>query len=198
MNDFFERGKIMEKTGEREIPAVPGTIEGVDIQHIQRYEWARQFTEGKDVYDIACGSGYASLILGASKYTGYDVSAEAIEYANEYYSSDNKRFCVADAQEMSDIIPVADTIVSFETIEHLQEPTKFLSWIKNHCHTFIVSSPIIGSCGMSPFHVREYTSPEFYQMISQYWENIDLYVQDGLDIREHSWDDRGVIMAVCR
>jgi len=180
------------------MPSVPGTIQGIDAQHIQRYEFARNIVRGRRVYDTACGCGYGSLILGAEHYVGMDYNAEAVAFANEFYGNDDVVFLARDLQAMSPNGQPFDVCVSFETIEHLPEPDKFLGWAVRHCHTFVGSSPIVQSCPQSPFHVREYSIEEFRELLSRYWEHVDLFTQDGLTIRYPCQpDDLGNVIGVC-
>ncbi|MFA5037179.1 MAG: class I SAM-dependent methyltransferase [Candidatus Izemoplasmatales bacterium] len=184
-------------TGEREMPAVPGTTEGIDIQHIQRYEFAKNFVNGRTVYDAACGCGYGSIILDASEYVGIDRDSDAIEFATRYYSSDTAKFINHDLQDMGSFDQF-DVCISFETIEHLEEPHKLLSWISGVCDLFVCSSPIKDSCPQSPFHVVEYSIEEFRSMLQKYWNNIDFFVQDGMTIRYPCQpSDLGNVLAVC-
>ena len=48
---------------ERLIPE-QGCNEQVIRQHIARYEFASELVVGKTVLDVACGSGYGSVMLG--------------------------------------------------------------------------------------------------------------------------------------
>jgi len=64
-------------------------------EHLVRYQLAAQIAAGKNILDIACGSGYGSKILaeaGALKVTGVDRDAEALEAAKKNYSADNLIF----------------------------------------------------------------------------------------------------------
>jgi hypothetical protein len=184
--------------GEREMPAIAGTIEGIDAQHVQRYEFARNFTRNRRVLDAASGCGYASLILEARHYVGMDYDADVVAFANEHYGNEHAEFLV---QDLCDDIPLTDSFgvcVSFETIEHLSVPAPFLAWASIHCDTFIGSSPIKLSCPQSTFHVREYTVEEFREVMGNYWNHVDLFVQDGMSLRHPCLpEDRGNVIGVC-
>lgn len=191
----------MEDTGERQIPQNPGTLDGLDIKHTQRYEWASTFTRSKRVYDIACGTGYGCLILEASDYTGYDNSAEAIEYASQFYATKSSvKFAVADACAMPANLEPADVIVSFETIEHIKDPEAFLRWCAEHTQTLLISSPIRGSFGRSRFHLFEWRIHEFSNTLNKYFPKVQLLVQKqnvGIIYPCHP-EDKGVAVAVCQ
>ncbi|MDO8487692.1 MAG: class I SAM-dependent methyltransferase [bacterium] len=191
----------MKNTGERQIPSLPGTLENLDIKHTQRYQWASAFTHHKRVYDIACGTGYGSLLLEASTYTGFDNSAEAIEYANQYYATNESvKFAVVDACAMPSDIEITDVIVSFETIEHLKEPEAFLDWCSKHSQMLIISSPIRGSFGRSHFHLFEYRLEQFSQVLHKYFSKVTLFTQkqDQEIVYPCLPEDKGVAIGVCQ
>jgi len=50
----------MENTGERQVSP---TLDGIRKDHLARYKWAAKRLSGC-VYDIGCGIGYGSKILG--------------------------------------------------------------------------------------------------------------------------------------
>lgn len=111
-------------TGERMIPA--HTSLPVFWEHVERYRFASEYVRGKDVLDIACGTGYGSaglLRAGAQSVIGMDISADAVAYARETYGVD-ARLGNAEAIELPDA--AVDVVVSFETIEHVPQPTRFL------------------------------------------------------------------------
>lgn len=133
-------------TGERVI-LNKTTPKGIIQNHLERYNFAKNFVKGKTVLDLACGTGYGSEILllaGAKKVFGGDISEAAIKYAKKNYSRPGLNFLIMNAEN----IPLEDNsievVVSFETIEHLPNYEKFLSEVKRVLKkggTFICSSP---------------------------------------------------------
>ena len=97
----------------------------IEQEHLKRYEFATGYVAGKDVLDIACGSGYGSAMLadaGAKSVTGVDLSPEAVESATANFGRGNVRFAVGDIQRLTDIPDASfDLIASFETIEHVPD-----------------------------------------------------------------------------
>lgn len=178
-------------TGERIMP------NDLDDQHRKRYEFAAQHTKDRTVFDIACGSGYGSQILKAKSYLGIDRDADAIAFAKR--ANPGMSFICQNAQAL-EIDVKRHVCVSFETIEHLRYPERFLEWVKAHVGTFIVSSPIVGSCNPSRFHVREYTVQEFVDLLGQYWNEVWLFHQDeNGDIHEGCEPDAiGNVIGVCK
>lgn len=100
-------------------------------QHLQRYLFAERFVAGKRVLDLACGSGfgaYALRMFGACPVAGVDLDPVALAYAREHYRRDGLRFVEGNALQWSEGEKY-DVVVSFETIEHLPDPAKFLNHV---------------------------------------------------------------------
>ena len=123
----------MKFTGERYIPeSAPADVA---YEHWHRYFYAQQFIKGKEVLDIACGSGYGSALMAesAASVIGVDIDAETVAYCQSVYVRDNLRFLQGSVAS----IPVEgeavfDVIVCFETIEHVDatEQAAFLQEAK--------------------------------------------------------------------
>lgn len=148
--------------------------------HVSRYAFAAMHAQGKNVLDIACGTGYGSLMLkeaGAVSVTGVDVSPDAITFATRNHALDGISYVCANAEATSDLGPF-DLIVSFETIEHVHDYRKTLS----NLHTMLkpggtlimstpnrpVTSPNTKSIHDKPandYHVREWDLSEFISTI---------------------------------
>jgi SAM-dependent methyltransferase len=86
------------------------------------------------VLDAACGLGYGTAILNdgtlADSVVGIDTSGRAIEYATAHYGPGRPRvsFAVRDVRSVVDLPPASlDVIVSFETLEHIEDPDAFLA-----------------------------------------------------------------------
>jgi len=156
-------------------------------QHVARYEFAATYAKGKTVLDVACGSGYGSAILmnaGATRVTGMDRAHEAIEYARQHYSTAGLEFIEADLETI-DKLPTSDLIVSFETIEHLRDPQRFLAKVGEALGprgTFIVSTPVRESRvtdkpPSNPFHCHEWSVEEFSSLLSKYFSRLQFFYQ---------------------
>lgn len=152
-----------------------GAYEGIEAAvHIARYSFAKNCCVGKKVLDIACGEGYGSRLLanwGAASVVGVDVSDEAIANAQRYFSNDRVTFSKGTAESITDQFEPQsfDLIVSFETIEHVQDPVLFLRNMK----ALLKPGGIIAiSCPndwwyfptaeqRNPYHLRKYHFDEF-------------------------------------
>ncbi len=155
------------------------------FDHIDRYKFASKFILGKSVLDIACGSGYGSKYLldhGANHVVGVDISSDAIIYAKNKYEDKNISFKKKDATKTALKSKSFDIIVSFETIEHIQNYHKYLQEmfrLLKDDGIFIVSTPnkILGGENMNPYHFKEFYQQEFITILSEYFGSIDLFGQ---------------------
>lgn len=96
----------------------------------------RELLEGGiDVADVGCGSGLAMVLLGeafpASRFTGYDFSAGAVEKAREQVAEaglSNVSFEVADAAQL-DLTGAYDLVTTFDAIHDQSRPAEVLAAI---------------------------------------------------------------------
>ena len=145
--------------------------------HIARYSFAKELCVGKRVLDAACGEGYGSRLLanwGASEVVGVDISAEAIASAQQHFSSPNVKFIQNDAETLPRHFELNsfDLIVSFETIEHVQDPELFLRNIRDLLKpggVVAISCPndwwyFPTDAERNPYHLRKYRLDEFRTM----------------------------------
>lgn len=149
---------------------VPGTTSVHNVQkHIARYNLALEYCVGKDVIDIACGSGYGTYMLSwvADWVRGYDIDEESIDRARSTYHGKKHSFEVADLSTI-DVKP-ADTVVCFETIEHLKdlENTKqqLLRLAKTGGH-LVYSLPLNEQEGFNEHHFHTFTEQEAFDLFS--------------------------------
>ena len=178
----------MKFTGERCILGESGFL--IEKEHLDRYNFALKFVEGKVILDVACGSGYGSKILSkrAKKVIGVDISKESINYAKENFNSKNIEFRQGSATNLNFIKDNSiDRIISFETIEHLKEYTLFLSEIKRILKKgglFIVSTPNkkISSPHSkkpkNPYHIIEFYKKDLEELLKNYFKLIAMYGQE--------------------
>jgi len=174
----------MEFTYERMIPGqYPALIEN---EHMTRYRFATQFVAGKQVADIACGTGYGTQLLakaGAQSVRGVDLSEEAVKFSRENYSAPNVTFTAASAEKLTPIQDREfDLVVSFETIEHLPNVEAYLDEMVRILRPggrFLVSTPdrriasnlhCFRGRPSNSHHVREYTERELLDLLATRFE----------------------------
>lgn len=174
----------MEFTGERYVPEVHGNIE---LEHIHRYLLACEIAVGKEVLDIACGEGYGAAMLAvkATRVIGIDISAESVDYARRRYPNPNLEFIEGSCLKIPIPNASVDLVVSFETIEHVEEHTQMMAELKRVLRTsgtLLISSPdkynySIEPGFANPFHKKELYHHEFEQLVSKYFEKVIFYGQ---------------------
>lgn len=110
----------LEFTGER---FTPECVREIWYEHIHRYAFAATLVQGKIVLDAACGEGYGSAHLAtvAESVHGIDISGQAIDHARDRYQAKNLEFQVADCCNLPFTDHQFDCVVSFETLEHLDD-----------------------------------------------------------------------------
>jgi ubiquinone/menaquinone biosynthesis C-methylase UbiE len=175
---------MMEFTGERYVPEIHGNIE---LEHLHRYLLASEIVTGKIVLDIACGEGYGSAMLAtrANKVTGVDISSETIKHARERYKIENLDFIVGSCIDIPLPDASVDLVVSFETIEHLEQHDQMMKEIKrvlSPTGSLLISSPdkyyySIETGYINPFHKKELYQLEFKQLLGNYYKNIIYFGQ---------------------
>lgn len=172
----------MEYTGERMVP------EDADMntfwEHIYRYRFALPYVHGNRVLDIACGEGYGSAALlqsGATSMTGVDISAEACEHATRRYGITTK---VGNARNIPLDDKSVEVVVSFETIEHTDNPDQFM----DECARvlvpggkLVISTPNLDSRDsdnqVNPFHLKELGAEEFFSLLKARFCRVEIFTQ---------------------
>lgn len=166
-------------TGERFLPECAGEIA---YEHWHRYDFARHLAKGKRVLDLACGEGYgsASLAQAGGEVLGVDVDAQAIAHAQVRYAGvSGCRFLVASAGQVPLPDASVDLVVSFETIEHVEQETQErmlaeFSRLLAPGGLLLISSPNKATYSdeagfANEFHVRELYRAEFAALLGLHW-----------------------------
>jgi len=143
----------------------------VDLQYLARYNLAlkilRPNLKNSRVLDAGCGDGVLSYMLareGAEVY-GIDVSEKALEVAKTRCR--NARFYRASIYSLPFPDKFFDHIACLEVIEHLTDPDRALTELRRvwkGSGKIIVTTPIYRG-NPSSDHIREYTEPEFAELI---------------------------------
>jgi 2-polyprenyl-3-methyl-5-hydroxy-6-metoxy-1,4-benzoquinol methylase len=151
--------------------------------HLARYEFAVELCRGKRVLDVATGTGYGASILrrsGAREVVAVDREQGALDYAAERYGTDGLRWVNADAYQLP-FEREFDVVVSFETIEHLKDPERFVRECKRLIKPgglYIVSTPEnVGGPFCSIYHELEFTRAEFRALLGRHFPRVELLGQ---------------------
>lgn len=178
------------RNGERQVAP---TVAEIRRDHVARYEWAAgQLPRNSYILDAACGVGYGAWILAQAGHQvlAIDRSAAAIAYAKENYASPRIDFIVADVDAL-DFTAKFDAAVTFETIEHLQDPSPFLAALRRCAPILFASVP--NEAGF-PFlsadnefrgwahHFRHYSAADLEQLLARHgWRPQSWLAQLGRD-----------------
>lgn len=169
----------------------PGTIgwRKYSTDHVQRYNFFKDYYKGKTVLDAACGSGYGSMMMidgGAREVVGIDISDDAITFAQENYNNPSLAYLKHSCDDLSLLNRKFDLVISFETIEHLSSPEHFIKEVKsvlNEGGLFICSTPNkkrysgLGWAENNQFHLSELYYEEFSKIFKQYFTVLSTYHQ---------------------
>lgn len=151
--------------------------------HLSRYHTAAQYVGGKRVLDIASGAGYGTQLLGhasAQFVLGVDVCPQTVKYAQLHYAAPNVQFLCADAEQFRWESPF-DVVVSFETIEHLQHPDRFVQNIYNLLvpgGMFLLSLPLGDTQHIDPYHLQALSQENVLELLEATGFSICRYERD--------------------
>lgn len=185
---------MLKDTGERIIPERMKPTNGLLLEHLARYYFSTPYVRGR-VLDIACGTGYGTHMIAKSckkevrEVLGVDADSETVRYAKKTYHHPFSSFHVEDAldPELPQKLGSFDTILSFETIEHLTDDRCFMKSLYDMLRpggTLILSTPFgqgRGKPSNEPFHVHQLTSEEFAQLFTPFASS-EIYYQRGVTI----------------
>ena len=176
--------KPLEFTGER---FTPECAREIWYEHYHRYAFAHGLVGGLKVLDADCGEGYGAALLAsaASSVTGVDVSEAAIAHARQRYRSDRLEYVVSDCLALPFPDDDFDCIVSFETLEHLEDQQGLLAEFRRVLRPngfLLISTPDRAvytdrQKNENPYHLRELYRPEFEALLAGYFPSRRLWGQ---------------------
>lgn len=193
-----------KRSGERQVAS---NISDIRIDHVGRYKFASKYIKsGTKILDIACGVGYGSnLIAGLNpdiKVVGVDIEENAIAYAKKHYAHENVEYKIGNAEKPEFPDDQFDTIISFETLEHLPNPDSFIKNANRILKTegsFIFSSPNEKTLPFQkekfPFHQKHFTVEEVKEKLDENDFNLlEIYSQHDTDSEEVTKDESGLFL----
>lgn len=171
----------LDPTGERMVPESADRF--TFWEHVHRYAFAARFVRGKRVLDIACGEGYGAAALqkaGAAHVIGVDIAEDVCAHARKKYGLDARS---GSAEQIPIADGSADVVVSFETLEHVPDPHRFLDEcirVLKPNGRLIISTPnkgIYGADSPNPYHCSEMTEAEFSSALHARFRKAAFYSQ---------------------
>jgi hypothetical protein len=196
------------REGERQVSP---TIDGIRADHVNRYEFAAKYlkdkmSDGHSVIDYACGIGYGCRILndaGLVSY-GYDIDDDALAYADAHYAGSDGIFIKGNGNNPG-ILGQFDAAISFETIEHLQDPRPLLLALRESAPLLIASVPNedVMPYEYAPgqtyaFHYHHYTKAQFNALLQECgWCAVEWYGQEGPESEVEPNNQGRTLIAVC-
>ncbi len=175
----------LEFTGER---FTPENTREIWYEHYHRYALASQMVDGLQVLDAASGEGYGSQLLAtkAASVTAVDISDQAIIHARQRYAgTENLEFIQADCCQLDLGDKKFDAIISFETLEHLEEQETMLAGFRRLLKPggwLLISSPDKAEYSdaknySNPWHIKELYRQEFEDLLAKEFPAVSLYGQ---------------------
>lgn len=123
--------------------------------HVYRYQLAAKYLlPGERVLDAACGIGYGAKILTDLvdiEYTGLD----KIEPAEDFRGLGQFHADI----DLSNFAPRFswDVSISFETLEHVEDPAILVRLLKQARRLIILSTPTRPTKHFNPYHLHDFT-----------------------------------------
>ena len=147
-------------------------------RHLVAYKEAAKLIKGK-VLEIGSGEGYGIIELAsiADKYIAVDKYPSYI--STEIKEENDVTFIQSEVPPLKDIDSESvDFVVTFQVIEHIHNDKFFLKEIKRVLKPggkMIMTTPNrLMSLTRSPWHIREYTPEEMYNIVKLFFSEIDL------------------------
>jgi SAM-dependent methyltransferase len=164
-------------TGERLSPG--SKLFGVDLaRHRAAYIHATLTAHGDTLLDLGCGTGYGTAELAGALTPKIRVFGLDRVRPASTSRHDNARYLRADLNG----IPLADasfdTITSFQVVEHLEDPTRYLEAIarllRADGRAYITTPNILTSDKVNPWHVHEYEARELEATLRRHFAEVEM------------------------
>ena len=160
---------------------------------LSAYVYAEKYISG-DVLELGCGEGRGiDIILKKSKsFTAIDKISEVTERLSRKYP--NEKFISSSFPPLKNIENESfDTVISFQVIEHIKNDKLFIKEIHRILKPggkALISTPNISmTLTRNPWHVREYTSQQLFDLASSNFKKIIMKGIYGNDKIKKYYDD---------
>jgi len=189
---------LVENRDERHDATLPMLPAERTEMHLRRYELAAMHARGKQVLDIACGTGYGSRLLldqgMAASVLGADIDQRAVDYARRRFgvgengSGARVRFECAGATDTGLDAASIGLVTSFETIEHVPDAGAVLAEFRRVLipgGTLVMSTP--NDTGPTAHHAHSFTREAFSELLEAYFPDAEWVCQRAGD-EPRRWD----------
>lgn len=157
------------------------TLAEIRADHAGRYAWAARRLQAigsqadgtvAAVLDAACGCGYGAAILAdrGLSVTAIDVAADALDWARTHWHRRSTEWIEG---ALPDALPDGrryDAVVSFETVEHVEDDLGLLTAFRAVSDRLLVSVPNQAELPFDPrrfpAHYRHYTAGELAEVLA--------------------------------
>lgn len=161
-------------TGERLDDA--STLYSADLaRHRAAYRFAEGYARAGTLLDLGCGTGYgtAALAEAAPRTVGLDqVAPEPRVRASQ------ARFVRGDLEALPFASGGFDVVTSFQVVEHLADPHRYLAEIARVLApdgVVLISTPnILQSDRENPYHLHEYEPAELEAALAEHFERVEM------------------------
>jgi SAM-dependent methyltransferase len=151
-----------------------------------RYVFAATAVPKARVLDVASGSGLGSEFLrrsGARVVVGIEADAAALAGRRRVADASGPSFVRADATQLPLVDGSCDVVISFETIEHVADPSRMLAECRRVLRPggrLYLSTPnrtVTRWLPSNPFHVREFTTREILTLVGRHFDGVTCHWQ---------------------
>ena len=138
---------------------------------------ARELARGLDVLDAGCGEGFNTVLLADTpRVLGVDYAARRSPPAA--YPRPNLELRKLDIHTLPAIDIRVDLVTNFQTVEHLVDPARFLTAVRDALRPggrLMLTTPNrLMSVSENPVHVREYTAEELAALLQPIFSRVEL------------------------
>jgi SAM-dependent methyltransferase len=144
-------------------------------RHRAAYEVARERAGGGLVLDLGCGSGYGTAALAEAGRRVVGLDRVWPDRANR---GGNTRFVRARLEEIPLAQACFDMVVSFQVIEHLEDPSPYVAAIADLLRpegaALITTPNRLTSDGVNPYHRHEYVADELADCLDARFEEVEV------------------------
>ncbi len=165
-----------------ETPGLKASKDQLDKAY-HRYHFAGKFSIGKDVLEVACGSGIGLGYLAkeAKTVTGGDIDETNLSFARKHYYNRKNIFVLKlDAHKLPFADESFDALILFEAIYYLENPEKFVE--ESHRVLRKNGTLIIGSVNrewkdfhISPFAKKYFSAREICELLQNKFQSVKVY-----------------------